>query len=150
VRGLSRSPKQLSGVAWFGPDHLSEFADSLDVVVCALPFTQGTRAILDRAFFQRMRRGATVINVGRGRHLEEAALVEALDGGQLSWARLDVFTREPPLPSSPFWRHPNIEVTPHIATSIVPAEVAPAIVDNIHRVRRGQAALGTVPFPNLL
>jgi glyoxylate/hydroxypyruvate reductase A len=89
-------------------------------------------------------RGAGVINAGRGRHLVEEDLIPALDSGQLSAAALDVFGEEPLPTGHPFWRHPRIVVTPHIAGVTNPATAAPVVLDNIRRFEAGQPLLDRV------
>jgi glyoxylate/hydroxypyruvate reductase len=144
VRGLSRTPASIDGVRWFGADDIGAFADGLDIAICALSLNKASIGVLDRRFFERMRRGAAVINIGRGAHLVETDLLAALESGQLAWARLDVMVPEPLPAISPLWRHPRIEITPHIATSLLPQAVAGAIVENIHRVRAGLTPVGAV------
>jgi glyoxylate/hydroxypyruvate reductase A len=144
VRGLSRTRGSIDGVRWFGADDIGAFADGLDMAICVLSLNKANTGILDRRFFERMRRGAAVINIGRGAHLVETDLLAALDSGQLAWARLDVMAPEPLPAISPLWRHPRIEITPHIATSLLPHAVARAIVENIHRVRAGLPPVGAV------
>lgn len=118
-------------------------ADSA-IVVNLLPLTAETREILDAGFFARMRRGAAIINVGRGGHLREADLIPALDAGQLSHAVLDVFAVEPLPAEHPFWVHPQITVTPHVAAVTDPANSARLIAANIARFRAGQPVAGLV------
>jgi glyoxylate/hydroxypyruvate reductase A len=94
------------------------------ILINVLPLTASTRGILDAAFFRLMPKGAALIQLGRGEHLVEADLVNALDSGQISAASLDVFSAEP-LPSDhPFWRHERILVTPHQASDCSPALMA--------------------------
>ena len=144
VRGLSRTPASIEGVRWFSADDIGTFADGLDVAVCVVSLSDATTGILNRRFFDRMRRGAAVINAGRGAHLVETDLLAALDSGQLAWALLDVTVPEPLPATSPLWRHPRIDITPHIATNLLPQAVAGAIVKNIHRTRAGLPPIGEV------
>jgi len=84
------------------------------------------------------------VNIGRGAHLVDRDLIDALDSGQLEGAMLDVF-REEPLPDShPFWRHPKIVVTPHVAAPTIASEVQAQVIDNIRRLERGEAPIGLV------
>ncbi len=144
VRGFSRTPASIDGVRWYGADDIGAFADGLDIAICVLSLNRANASILDRQFFERMRRGAAVINIGRGAHLTETDLLAALESGQLKWARLDVMAPEPLPAASPLWRHPRIEITPHIATSLRPQAVAGSIVENIHRVRAGLPPIGAI------
>jgi glyoxylate/hydroxypyruvate reductase A len=115
-----------------------------DVVVNLLPLTPPTRGILNRDLFARMRRGAALVNLARGGHLVEADLLAALDDGQVGHAVLDVFEAEPPPPSHPFWRHPKVTMTPHVAAVTDPAAAAPLIAANIRRFRAGEPVVGLV------
>jgi glyoxylate/hydroxypyruvate reductase A len=84
------------------------------------------------------------VNIGRGAHVVDRDLIAALDGGQLAGAMLDVF-REEPLPSShPFWRHPKIVVTPHVAAPTIASEVQAQVIENIRRLERGDPPIGLV------
>jgi len=109
-----------------------------------LPLTRATQGILNRRTFALLPAGAYIINAARGEHLVEEDLLSALDSGHLSGACLDVF-REEPLPAShPFWNHPRITMTPHIASLTVPKAVAPQLVENYRRVRSGLAPLHVI------
>lgn len=114
------------------------------IVVNLLPLTPETRGILNAALFARMRPGAAIINVGRGGHLREADLIPALDSGQLGHAVLDVFEIEPLPADHPFWSHPKITVTPHVAAVTDPANSARLIAANIARFRAGEPVEGLV------
>ena len=94
--------------------------------------------------FAAMPRGAVVLNPGRGALIDDAALVAALDSGRLGHATLDVFRQEPLPPEHPFWAHPKVTVTPHIASETRPETAAEAVAENI---RRGEAGL---PFLHLV
>lgn len=135
--GWSMRRKTIAGVSCYaGPDDLPEFLGRTDILVCLLPLTDATRDILDADLFQRLPKGAAVINVGRGGHLVEADLLRALDRGHLSGATLDVFRTEPLPPDSPLWRHPRIRVTPHVASLIDAATGASVIAGNIRQFER--------------
>lgn len=145
VSGWSRTVKHVEGLsAWAGPDALEEFLARANVLVCLLPLTRATQGILNSRTFARLPAGAYVINAARGEHLVEEDLLSALDSGHLSGACLDVF-REEPLPAShPFWNHPRITMTPHIASLTHPGAVAPQLVENYRRVRSGLAPLHVI------
>ena len=145
VAGWARSPKQLDGVEVFaGSGTFKKFLSRARVVVNALPLTPQTENILDAAAFASMPRGGYIVNIGRGAHLVDRDLITALDSGQLDGAMLDVF-REEPLPSShPFWGHPKIVVTPHIAAPTIASEVQAQVIENIRRLERGESPLGLV------
>lgn len=114
------------------------------IVVNLLPLTADTREILNAGLFARMQPGATIINVGRGGHLREADLIPALESGQLGHAVLDVFAVEPLPADHPFWVHPQITVTPHVAAVTDPANSARLIAANIARFRGGEPVEGLV------
>ncbi|RWN56857.1 MAG: glyoxylate/hydroxypyruvate reductase A [Mesorhizobium sp.] len=121
----SRNPKQIADVACYaGAPALKEALAERDFVVCALPLTTETRGILNSETFRLMKRGAYLVNVGRGAHVDEAALLHAIDAGQLSGACLDVFTSEPLDQASPLWAHPKVTITPHVASYWVDSGIA--------------------------
>jgi glyoxylate/hydroxypyruvate reductase A len=136
--GWSRSPKTIEGVACFAGDaQLTAFLGGLDILICLVPLTQETRGILNADLFQHLAPGAGLINVGRGGHLNEADLLSALDSGQLMAASLDVTSVEPLPAGHPFWRHPRIFLTPHLAADVDPETSAVAIAQQISRAEAG-------------
>jgi len=139
VSGWSRTPKSIDGVTGFaGEGDLDTFLSGADILICLLPLTSATQGILNCRTLSKLPAGAYLINAARGEHLMEGDLIAALESGHLSGACLDVF-REEPLPEShPFWSHPQVTVTPHVASLTYPRDVAPQIVANYHRVRAGQ------------
>jgi glyoxylate/hydroxypyruvate reductase A len=145
VAGWSRTPKELPGVACFhGEAQLDAFLARTDILVCLLPLTPDTAGILNAGLFARLPRGAVVINAARGQHLVEADLLAALDSGQISGATLDVFHQEPLPADHPFWTHPQVTVTPHIA-AITQARTAVAqVVEGIRQFEAGR------PLANLV
>lgn len=103
VSGWSRSPRELADVhCHIGQEALDGFLASSDIVICVLPLTDATRGILNADLFARMPEGAALINIGRGEHLVEHDLTQALDDGRLSAAVLDVLSEEPPADDHPF------------------------------------------------
>ncbi len=145
VAGWSRREKRLPGIeSCHGEGGLEALARRSEILICLLPLTPDTDGILDRRLFARMPRGGAIVNPARGGHLVEADLIAALDGGQLSAAVLDVF-REEPLPADhPFWSHPRIIVTPHVAAATNPATAALVIADNLRRLYQGRPLLNLV------
>jgi glyoxylate/hydroxypyruvate reductase A len=139
LRGWNRSLRMMQGVESFaGDDQLQHFLERCDVLVCLLPLTPATRGVLSRKVFSALPAGASVINVGRGPHLVDADLLKALDSGRLSRAILDVTDPEP-LPSEhPFWTHPRVFLTPHVASMTQPETAAPVLLENIRRHQRGE------------
>jgi glyoxylate/hydroxypyruvate reductase len=117
VAGWSRSVRPVPGVESFAGEHARPaFLARSDYLACLLPLTGETAGILNRDTFARLPLGAVVINAGRGRHLVEADLLAALDEGRLRGAVLDVFETEPLPETHPFWDHPKILLTPHVAS----------------------------------
>ena len=140
LRGWNRSPRTLEGVETFaGADQLQPFLAGCDVLICLLPLTPATKGILNHELFAALPKGAALVNVGRGPHLVDADLIEALDSGQLSRAILDVTDPEPLPADHPFWAHPRVFVTPHVASMTQPESAAPILLENIRRAQRGEA-----------
>jgi glyoxylate/hydroxypyruvate reductase A len=138
TRGWSRSPKMIDGIACFaGRDTLDAFLDGVEILVCLLPLTDQTRGILNADLFAKLAPGAGLINVGRGAHLNESDLIQALATGRLSAASLDVTSVEPLQEGHPFWRHPRIFLTPHLAADVDPVTSAVAIAQQIERFEAG-------------
>ena len=94
---------------------LGDALPEADVVIIAAPQTGETKQILGAGELGRMRSGAIVVNVSRGKLVDEAALARALESGTLGGAALDVFEHEPLDASSPLWDHPNVLITPHMS-----------------------------------
>ena len=145
LRGWNRALRQVKGVESFaGADQLQLFLARCDVLICLLPLTPATAGILDRKVFSALPAGASVINVGRGPHLVEKDLIEALDSGHLSRAILDVTDPEPLPPAHPFWTHSRVFLTPHVASMTQPATAAAILLDNIRRHQKGEALIGLI------
>ncbi len=140
----SRHPKEIANVACYsGPSSLKDALAGRDFVVCALPLTPETRGLLNAEAFEGMKRGAYLINVGRGAHVDEAALIQAIDDGQLSGACLDVFSMEPLDSSSPLWSYPKVTITPHVASYWLDSGVG-QVADLCQRIRSGSAIANLV------
>jgi glyoxylate/hydroxypyruvate reductase A len=147
VAGWSRSAKSLDGIRCFAGDAgLAALLKRTDILICLLPLTQETAGILDQRAFALLPRGAAIVNVGRGGHLVEADLLAALDGDQLDAAILDVFGEEPLPEDHPFWRHPRIVMTPHVAAATNPPTAAAIVADAINRMREGRPIADLVDF----
>lgn len=139
LRGWNRSVREIEGVESFaGPDQLQPFLAGCDMLICLLPLTPATRGILNRGLFSLLPAGAALINVGRGPHLVDADLLEALDSGRLSRAILDVTEPEPLPAEHPFWTHPRVFLTPHVASMTQPESAAPILLENVRRHQRGE------------
>lgn len=138
VSGWARTPRTLDGVAVHtGDGGLPAFLAQTDILVCLLPLTPQTRGILDRRTFAGLPQGSALIHVGRGEHLVEDDLLQALARGQLRGALVDVFPEEPLPPGHPFWQAPGLVVTPHMATMASAAAIAQQIVRNLRQHRQG-------------
>jgi glyoxylate/hydroxypyruvate reductase A len=145
LSGWARSEHRIAGVDCFaGTEQLPAFLSQCDIVLCVLPLTEQTKGILNRQLFQHLPKGAALVNMGRGGHLVEADLLEALASGQLSAAVLDVLQQEPAPPDHPFWEHPQIWLTPHIAAMTQPESAFGVLLDNIRRHQRNESMLGEV------
>ncbi len=145
LRGWNRSPRPIAGIACFtGEAEFETFLSGCDILVCLLPLTPETAGILSARSFAHLPPGASLVNVGRGGHLVEPDLVAALDSGQISAAVLDVAAIEPLPEDHPFWVHPRIVLTPHIASMTQPDSAARVLLDNIRRHRAGEPMVGHV------
>jgi glyoxylate/hydroxypyruvate reductase len=140
-----RSKRDFEGLRGYaGDDALPALLGRSEILVCLLPLPHETRGILNARNFARMPQGGALVNAARGPHLVEADLLAALASGRLSGAVLDVFDDEPLPAGHPFWQHPRIVVTPHVAAATHPPTAAPIILDNIRRFEKGRPLLNQV------
>ena len=145
LAGWSRSERSIDGVQCFaGSQSLDAFLERSDILICLLPLTPETRGILCRKTFDRLPRGAGLVNGARGGHLVEQDLLQALADGQISAAVLDVLAEEPPPSDHPFWNHPRILITPHIASNTSIEFGGRALLDNVLRHWRSEPMVGVV------
>lgn len=145
VAGWSRSRRTLDGIDCFAGDaELEAFLGRTDILVCLLPLTDQTRGILDADLFRKLPRGAMLVNAGRGGHLDQGALLDALDTGQLSAAVLDVAVPEPLPAGHRLWSHPRIFLTPHIASRSRDEAAVDLVIENIERLKAGRPMIGLV------
>jgi glyoxylate/hydroxypyruvate reductase A len=145
VSGWSRSRKSVHGIeSYAGEAEFPSFLNNSDFLICLLPLTPDTRGILNAKTFAMLPKDAYVINVARGGHLVESDLIAALDSGHLAGATLDVFQTEPLPDTNPFWKHPKVIVTPHIAAISDPRVAANFVIDGIARAERGEKHPNTV------
>jgi phosphoglycerate dehydrogenase-like enzyme len=114
VSGTKRTVEPIDGIDDVaGNDGLAGLLASADAVVNTLPGTPYTERLFNRDVFAAMKPGTVFVNVGRGTVVDEEALLEALENGQVSYACLDVFAVEPLPQDSPLWNHPRVMVSPH-------------------------------------
>lgn len=145
VTGWSRSPKSVDGIKCLhGSEGLKTALSDAQIVILLLPDTPATHNTLDDAAFALMSKGAFIINPGRGPLIDDNALLTALDTGRVAHATLDVFRTEPLPQDHPFWQHPNVTVTPHIASTTRPDTASRIIAANIKRCENG------LPFENVV
>lgn len=143
--GWSRSLRQFEGIDSFvGESELNEFLAQTDILVCLLPLTDATRGFLDRRVFDALPAGASLVHVGRGPQLVTTDLLDALERGQVRSAVLDVMDPEPLSPDHPLWTHPQVRITPHIASAPRAETAIDAILDNVRRHQAGEPMIGEV------
>jgi phosphoglycerate dehydrogenase-like enzyme len=130
------------------PDKLLPFAARADVIVSTLPLTAETKGLMNKAFFDAVKRGGLFVNVGRGSTVVTSDLVSALADGRLGGAGLDVTDPEPLPADHPLWRAPNVIITPHVAASLESNEGPRWIIarENLRRYVRGDKLLSEVDF----
>ena len=123
-----------------------------DVVVLCMPANNATRRLADGQFFEAMKLGSVLVNVGRGSLVDEPALLRALDRGAPAHAVLDVFMTEPLPEDSLFWDHPSVNVTGHTSgnTGGQKRRNETLFLDNLGRFVRGEPLLGEVDAKDVL
>jgi phosphoglycerate dehydrogenase-like enzyme len=121
-------------------EHLPELLAQCDVVVLAVPHTPETKLLIGRAQIDRMKPGALLVNVARGKLVDDEAVIEALRDGRLGGAALDVFSQEPLESSSPYWDLPNVIVTPHTSGAMQDyrTPLVALFADNLRRFEKGE------------
>lgn len=139
VTGWSRTQKEIDGITCLsGEAGLKQALSTAQILVLLLPLTAGTENVINAESLALMPKGAYIINPGRGPLIDDAALLAALDSGQIARATLDVFRVEPLPAEDPYWSHPKVTVTPHIAAETRPETAAEIIADNIQRAEAGE------------
>jgi phosphoglycerate dehydrogenase-like enzyme len=136
----------LTGVDVYGPDALCKVLSSSDVIVLSMPHTPDTRQIIGDRELEHVKRGALLINIARGKLIDDDAVVRALRDGRLGGAALDVFTREPLDASSPYWDLPNVIVTPHTSGAMEDywTPLVKLFADNLRRFENGEPLVNVV------
>ncbi|MEL6798547.1 MAG: glyoxylate/hydroxypyruvate reductase A [Pseudomonadota bacterium] len=140
VAGWARSAKQIDGVATFtGEEGLERVLARSQIIVLLTPLTPQTETLINAARLAAMPQGAVILNPGRGGLIDDAALLAALDTGQIAHATLDAFRVEPLPADHPYWAHPRVTVTPHIASATRKETASQSIAENIRRGEAGEA-----------
>ena len=142
IKGYSLTKKEIKDVATYTT--LEESIKNSDIIINLLPLTKDTRQILNNNFFEKLKSGAYIINVGRGDHLNEDDLIEAIKCGKLSGATLDVFKNEPLEQNHYFWDIENIIITPHSASITNPNSVVNQIIENYNRISKNLIPKNTI------
>jgi glyoxylate/hydroxypyruvate reductase A len=142
--GWSRTGRNMPGIKTYEGAELPAFLARTRVLVNVLPLTDATRNILDRRRLALLQRGGYVINVARGAHVVDDDLLALIDSGHLQGALLDVFRQEPLPGDHPYWRHPNVTITPHIAAITVRRDTIEQVLRKVDALERGQAVSGIV------
>jgi len=147
VAGWNSSPRDIPDVETFiGPDRIWPFLARTDILIVLLPLTRQTRGIVNAETLLALPDGAYLINLARGPHVVESDLMAALDSGRLAGAVLDVFNQEPLPVNHPFWTHPKVWVTPHIASKTTPRTAAAEAAIDIRRLLAGKMPRHLVDF----
>ena len=129
-----------------GPNELDDSLRGCDVLVISAPFVSGTDRLIRAEQIAMLNRGAIIVNVARGKIVDEPALLAALENGHLGGAVLDVFEREPLDRASPLWTIPNVIVSPH-SSGVRPDhwdEVIDLFSENLRRFQRDEPLLNVV------
>ncbi|MEM9756634.1 MAG: glyoxylate/hydroxypyruvate reductase A [Pseudomonadota bacterium] len=142
VSGWARQPKTITGVTCH--TGLETALRGAEIVVLLLPDTPATQNVIDARSLDWLAPGAVILNPGRGPLIDDAALLAALDTGRIGHATLDTFRTEPLPTDHPFWSHPRVTVTPHIASETRPGSAARVIAENIRRGEAGEPFLHIV------
>ncbi|WP_068115519.1 2-hydroxyacid dehydrogenase [Tropicimonas marinistellae] len=145
VTGWSRTRRKVEGVTCLsGPAGLEQALARAQILILLLPLTPGTEDLLHAAHIDQLPKGAVILNPGRGQLIDDAALLAALDSGHVGHATLDVFRTEPLPRDHPYWAHPRVTVTPHIASETRPDTASEVIVENVRRGEAGEPFLHLV------
>ena len=145
VAGWARRPRPSScWPVYAGASDFDEFLGRSDILINNLPLTTETVAIFNARTFERLPAGASLLHLGRGAHLDETALLRACNSGHLRQVVVDVAAIEPLPAEHPFWDHPSIIVTPHVAAQAPPEIVVGSFVENLRRSRQGTGLINIV------
>ena len=115
VIGITGTPRETKGFdRMVARDKLTEIAPELDFLVALIPLSEETRNIVGRAMFEAMKKSSFLVNLARGGVVDEPALIEALNAGEIAGAALDVFSQEPLPPDNPLWTTKNVTIFSHL------------------------------------
>ena len=149
VRGWSRREKRVDGIqCFYGDEQIDSSLMDADIVVLLLPDTPLTQNILNQHTLNLLKRGAFVLNPGRGPLIDDDALLAALETGQIEHATLDVFRIEPLPQNHQYWSNNKVTVIPHKASETRPKTASQVIAMNIGRAENGQELLYLVDREN--
>jgi phosphoglycerate dehydrogenase-like enzyme len=145
VIGIKRNPATGSQAAdsAHGLTDLKTLLPQADFVVLTCPLNKETEKVIDADAFSRMKKSAYLVNVARGRCVDELALIKALEDRTIAGAAIDVAVEEPLPALSPLWGLSNLLITPHIAgeTQKYEDNVLDILVENLNRLWRGESSL---------
>jgi glyoxylate/hydroxypyruvate reductase A len=145
VMGWSRSPKDIPSIdCHAGEDGLAAVLSRAGIVILLVPLTAETENLMNAARLARLPKGAVILNPGRGQLIDDAALLAALDRGHVGHATLDVFRNEPLPKAHPYWAHPKVTVTPHVAASTRAVTASEVVAENVRRGEAGEPFLHLV------
>jgi phosphoglycerate dehydrogenase-like enzyme len=137
VKGIARSPRVVNGVEVFAESSLPDLLPQTDALVMILPGSESTKHALNKERLSQLPNHAWIVNVGRGTSVDEDALADAVEKGEVAGAALDVFETEPLPKESRFWGVENVIVSPHAAGGR-PQGAEALVADNLRRFRAGQ------------
>lgn len=145
VAGWSRRPREIADVTCHhGAAGLNDVLARSDILILLLPLTRDTNSLIDAHALAQLPQGAVILNPGRGALIDDQALLEALDRGDIAHATLDTFRQEPLPADHPFWRHAKVTVSPHVASETRAETAAAVIAENIRRGLAGEAYMHLV------
>ena len=143
--GWSRSEKEIDGISsYHGGDGLDKMLEQTDFLINILPLTNETRGIINLELIKKIKKGAYIINVGRGPHVVDEDILQAIEEGLVSGAALDVFHEEPLPQDHAFWSNEKIVLTPHIASITNIKTAREQVFENIRRYLNGEEVLNEV------
>lgn len=146
IRRRADEPPPPGVDAVWPPERLLDLLAQSDVVVLAAPHTPETKHLIGRRELAAIRPGALLVNIARGKLVDDEAVIEALANGRLGGAALDVFTQEPLPSSSPYWDLPNVIITPHTSGAMRDywTPLLALFAENLRRFEKGEPLLNVV------